>query len=249
MANTTAVAEREREGGVARSENPVQPGFFLVNTAPITLLDLDAAGLDPTQPAPAEFVQFLYDNSRSGYLTLWSAHLSSPDGGAMINKWIQNSLEVYHARALQTQMAPAGDKPAGANVTEVSYGGSTTPAAPVNVDVPLVMGTAAVDGTLTCTMGNWLNEPVSYAYAWSGAGVATESSYVVAAGDAGTSVSCIVTATNAGGATAAPPSNAVAIAGAMADTAARAAPAEAKKEEEPVRHTGASRRDYGKKEE
>jgi len=228
---------------------PFNVGAYSYPPQPMTLLDLDAAGLDPTQPAPAEFVQFLYDNSRSGYLTLWSAHLANPDGAAQINRWIHNALDVYHARALLTQMAPAGDKPVGSNITEVTYAGSTTPAAPVITDVPLVMGTAAVDGTLTCTMGNWLNEPTEYAYAWSGGGTATGNSYVVAAGDAGTSVSCIVTATNAGGATAAPPSNAVAIPGAAA-AAASAEPAkeEAKKEEEPARQTGASRRDYGKRE-
>jgi len=92
---------------------------------PMTLLDLDAAGLDPTQPAPAEFVQFLYDNSRSGYLTLWSAMLAQPDGAARITRWINDALAIYHARALQTQMAPEGDKPAGDHVTEVSYSGST----------------------------------------------------------------------------------------------------------------------------
>ena len=177
---------------------------------PMTLLDLDAAGLDPTQPAPVEFVQFLYDNSRSGYLTLWSAAMAQPDGAARINRWINDALAVYHARTLQTQMAPEGDKPVGAHVTEVTYSGATTPAVPVCIDVPFVSGTPAVDSTLTCTMGNWGNmdiEPVSYAYAWSSGG--TESSYLVTAADAGATITCVVSATNAGGTTAAPPSNAV----------------------------------------
>lgn len=85
---------------------------------------------------------------------------------------------------------------------------------PQNVDVPYLGGTAEVGGTLNCTMGNWTGEPSSYAYAWQSDGVpnaAAGSDYVVAAGDAGHSISCVVTATNAHGSTSAPPSNAVAI--------------------------------------
>jgi hypothetical protein len=85
---------------------------------------------------------------------------------------------------------------------------------PQNQDVPYVGGTAEVEGTLTCTMGNWTGEPDSYAYAWQSDGApnsAIGDTYTVAAGDAGHSISCIVTATNAHGSTEAPPSNAVAI--------------------------------------
>jgi len=220
-----------------------------IPVAQMTLLDLDAAGLDPTLPAPAEFIQFLYDNSRTSYLTLWSAHLANPDGAAQINRWIHNALDVYHARSLQTQMAPAGDKPAGSNVTEVTYAGATTPDAPVCIDVPAITGTAAVGDTLACTMGNWGNEPTEYAYAWSSGG--TESSYLVAAGDAGTEITCIVSATNAGGTTAAPVSNAILIPGAAA--AAAAVPAAQAKEDDPKTEPPKeehprSRRDYGKRE-
>lgn len=90
-------------------------------------------------------------------------------------------------------------------------------APPVNIDVPYVSGTGAVGSTLNCTMGNWDNmsaEPHSYAYAWSGAGTATGDTYVVGAADTGTDITCVVTATNALGSTAAPPSNAVTIAAA-----------------------------------
>jgi len=216
---------------------------------PMVLLDLDAAGLDPTQPAPAEFVQFLYDNSRSGYLTLWSAHLAKPDGAAQINRWIADALAIYHARSLQMQMAPEGDKPAGDNVTEVTYSGSTVPDAPVCIDVPFVGGGAAVGDTLTCTMGNWGNEPVSYTYAWSSGGI--ESSYVVQAADAGTSITCVVSATNAGGTTAAPPSNGVMIPAAQADAAK--AQADAAKAQDDAAKTqaatqAASQREYPKEE-
>ena len=86
---------------------------------------------------------------------------------------------------------------------------------PVNVDVPHVQQAGA---TLTCTMGNWQGEPTDYAYAWMADGVAnsaTGATYNVKPEDAGHSLACVVTATNAMGSTVAPMSNAVAIPAAM----------------------------------
>jgi len=83
---------------------------------------------------------------------------------------------------------------------------------PVNVDVPLVTQAGA---TLSCTMGNWSGEPTAYAYAWHNDGVAnggTGATYGVQPEDSGHNLACVVTATNAQGSTAAPMSNAVAIA-------------------------------------
>jgi hypothetical protein len=89
-------------------------------------------------------------------------------------------------------------------------GGATT--APVNVDVPHVSQSGAV---LNCTMGNWEGEPTSYAYQWKidgvDAGTGT-ADYAVQAGDVGKSATCVVTATNAHGSTAAPPSVGVVVA-------------------------------------
>lgn len=94
-------------------------------------------------------------------------------------------------------------------------------APPVNADAPAVTrngavsASAAVGDTLNCTMGNWQNEPTSYAYAWKSDGATdlgtSSADYVVAATDAGHSITCVVTATNALGSTVAPPSNAVSI--------------------------------------
>jgi len=82
---------------------------------------------------------------------------------------------------------------------------------PVNVDVPFVSQAGAM---LSCTMGNWLGEPTSYAYAWHQDGVsnsATGATYTVTPGDSGHSLACVVSATNALGTTVAPMSNAVAV--------------------------------------
>ena len=91
--------------------------------------------------------------------------------------------------------------------TEAPAGG----AAPVNVTLPAV--TQAAD-TLSCTMGTWDGVPTSYAYQWQLDGTditgGTATLPVVAA-DAGKSATCVVTATNASGSTAAPPSNALVV--------------------------------------
>ena len=82
---------------------------------------------------------------------------------------------------------------------------------PVNVDVPYV---SQAGSTLSCTMGNWVVTPDSYSYAWQINGNAAgtnAASYAVQAGDIGGTATCVVTATNAAGSTAAPPSNAITV--------------------------------------
>jgi hypothetical protein len=97
-------------------------------------------------------------------------------------------------------------------------GGGPDPAPtapPVNVDVPEVSQSG---DTLNCTMGNWEGmqaEPHSYAYAWQLDGTdipGSGATLPVVAADAGSTATCIVTATNAIGSTAAPPSNGVVVA-------------------------------------
>jgi hypothetical protein len=111
---------------------------------------------------------------------------------------------------------------------------------PAIIDVPYVGGDPSVGGTLNCTMGNWTGQPTSYAYQWKSdatADVGTgENTYLVADTDAGHSLSCVVTATNGAGTTAAPPSNAVPVPGAAVAAAPPSAAARA-----PV-HSGVPRR-------
>jgi hypothetical protein len=83
--------------------------------------------------------------------------------------------------------------------------------APVNVDVPHVAQNGSV---LTSTVGNWTGEPTSYAFQWKrgATNVGTNAaSYTVVAADVGATLTCVVTATNAHGSTAAPASNGVVV--------------------------------------
>jgi hypothetical protein len=98
-----------------------------------------------------------------------------------------------------------------ADLGVVGEGEGPATAPPVNVDVPHVSQAGAV---LSCTMGNWEGTPTSYAYQWQidGADVGTDANtYTAAAGDVGKSATCVVTATNAIGSTAAPPSKALVV--------------------------------------
>jgi hypothetical protein len=101
------------------------------------------------------------------------------------------------------------------------YGGGSTGTGasepPTCTTAPYVSGGEAVGDTLNCTMGTWTGEPTDYAYQWKGDGATDLGSgpdYTILASDAGTSITCIVTATNAAGSAAAPPSNAVEVAAA-----------------------------------
>ena len=109
------------------------------------------------------------------------------------------------AAGIVTDVPGTAPPPGGGN-------GGATPAAPVNTAVPAV--TQAAD-TLTCTMGEWSGEPTTYAYQWKvdGTVVSTDSAtHTVTTDDVGKTATCIVTATNVTGSTAAPPSADVTIA-------------------------------------
>lgn len=77
-------------------------------------------------------------------------------------------------------------------------------AAPVNTAAPAISGSSHVGGTLSVSPGAWSGHPAPVlAYQWrkNGANIpgATSGSYVAVPGDAGATISCLVTATNAAG--------------------------------------------------
>ena len=85
------------------------------------------------------------------------------------------------------------------------------PTAPVNSAPPTIVGTATEGHPLSATIGAWTGSPTSYAYQWrdcSAAGAscanvngATDSSYTPGSSNVGHTMSVVVTASNAGGAT------------------------------------------------
>ncbi len=77
------------------------------------------------------------------------------------------------------------------------------PRAPTNTAAPKLTGTPAAGKTLSCSAGGWANAPTGYAYQWYDDGTpiagATGSKYKVTTLDEGTTLTCVVTASNAGG--------------------------------------------------
>lgn len=87
--------------------------------------------------------------------------------------------------------------------------GATPP--PANTVLPAISGVNDIGQTLTVSDGTWSGSPTSYSYQWkrggSSIGGATASTYVLTPSDSGAAITCVVTATNAGGATPATSSN------------------------------------------
>ncbi len=107
--------------------------------------------------------------------------------------------------------------PAG-TASAVSAPTPTILAAPTDIALPAISGTAAVGSTLTVSNGTWTNNPTGYRYTWSDcdpsgavctpiAGAATDT-YTLATSDAGDTIQAAVAATNPAGSTTAvtPPS-------------------------------------------
>ena len=84
-----------------------------------------------------------------------------------------------------------------------AYSGPSPQPQPANVLAPALAGTPAVGQTLSCSTGEWANDPTGYAYAWLRNGIPiggqTGRAYVVQSADRGSSIACQVIATNSGG--------------------------------------------------
>ena len=83
-----------------------------------------------------------------------------------------------------------------------AFGGGSYGSPPANTVAPAVSGTATNGQTLSSTTGTWTGVPTpSFTYQWQRASVnisgATSSTYVLVAADVGSTIRCVVTATNA----------------------------------------------------
>ena len=81
---------------------------------------------------------------------------------------------------------------------------SGPPPAPVNSTLPVISGTTTIDSLLTSTNGTWTNSPTSYAYQWKrgATNIGTNANtYTLVVADSTAEITCVVTATNAGGST------------------------------------------------
>jgi hypothetical protein len=150
----------------------------------------------------------LWENSPSEYSYVWLRDGSIvPEGDVRI-------VPDPDGRFLEVQPEDRGHE-FSCEVSAGNWGGSGSafsnsvlvpelPAAPANVEPPVLAGSTEVGATLACSQGTWENDPTGYEYAWlrDGGLVASgdSSDLVVSAADRGHVLACAVTASNDGGA-------------------------------------------------
>jgi hypothetical protein len=114
---------------------------------------------------------------------------------------------------------------------------------PVNREPPKIEGKGALGETITAQMGTWDNDPSDYSFQWlrDGAPVGENTiNYRVDTADQGHEITCVVSAVNAKGLVAGPPSNGVKIPGPPQEAGPRTPPppvepARTQRAEEPAR--------------
>jgi hypothetical protein len=126
-------------------------------------------------------------------------------------QWLRDDMQIDGATgATYTVGATDAGTTLQCSVTASNAGGSTTIATtglvvrPFAAALPAISGSVSVGSDLTCVVGSW-DGASSFAYQWLHNGTliagATASSYRLVSADAGTSMLCRVSASNAGGST------------------------------------------------
>ena len=129
--------------------------------------------------------------------------------GATGSTFVVRAADVGHTIRVAVTATNAGGSASASSVQSTVV----IPAPPANTALPSISGAAQQGQTLTAANGSWSGAPTSFAYQWRScdtagaacvdAGGATSSTYVVQAADVGHTFRVTVTATNAGGSTAA----------------------------------------------
>jgi len=187
-------------------------------TAPPVNRDVPYLGGNGTVGSTLNCTMGNWDNEPSSYTYAWKSDGTTDLVGVGANYIVVASDDGHSITCVVTATNSLGSTTAPpSNAVAISGAAPAPTAPPVNRDVPYLGGTGTVGSVLDCTMGNWDNEPSSYAYQFKSDGTtdltSTGNTYTVMPSDDNHSITCVVTATNALGSTAAPPSNAVAISG------------------------------------
>ena len=110
-------------------------------------------------------------------------------------------------RCVVTATNPLGTESANSNATS-----NVTGIVPVNTVAPAVSGSATIGSTLTTSNGTWTGTPTpTFSYQWqkgtTNISGATSNSFTVTLSQAGSTIRCVVTATNVAGSTSATTAN------------------------------------------
>jgi hypothetical protein len=141
-----------------------------------------------------------WSNSPTSYAYEWKLE-GTPIAGATESTYTVQAADGGHSlTCVVTATNAAGSR-------SLSSEPVTVLSPPANTEAPSISGTPATGQTLTCSTGGWTASPTGYGYEWVLEGTpivgATESTYTVSAADEGLKLTCVVTATNGAGKTAA----------------------------------------------
>jgi len=143
--------------------------------------------------------QGTWTNSPTGYTYQWLRAGTNISGATSSTYVVASADQGFTLTCTVTASNASGSG------TATSSGVNIPGAAPINTVLPAISGSTTVGATLTCSQGTWSNSPTSYAYQWlqdgSNISGALSSTYVIASGDQGHTLSCTVTATNVTGST------------------------------------------------
>ena len=149
----------------------------------------------PTVGSTLSCGQGVWANGPTSYAYAWLRD-GSAIGGATATTYQLVSADLGHSVSCKVTATNAeGSGTATSSAQKVV-------AAPSNSAAPVVLGTTQAGSLLTCSPGTWSYSP-QFAYVWlrDGAAIsgATNATYTAAAGDAGHTIACRVTGTNAAG--------------------------------------------------
>lgn len=182
----SAVPEYRRRGGAPTPAAPVNTSLPIISGSPTVGSTLSASvGSWTGYPAPTYARQW-----RRGGVNI---------GGATGATYVVQAAD-YLANIDCVVTATNTQGSAGATAAAAAIVAS----APVNTAAPVISGATDLGAVLTATNGTWSGYPApSFARQWQRNGVniagATAGTYTVAVADSGATITCVVTATNAGG--------------------------------------------------
>lgn len=185
----SAVPEFRRRGGAPTPAAPINTSLPVISGSPTVGSTLSASiGSWTGYPAPTYARQW-----RRGGVNI---------GGATGATYVVQAAD-YLANIDCVVTATNTQGSAGATAAAAAIVAS----APVNTAAPVISGATDLGAVLTVTSGTWSGYPApSFARQWLRNGVniagATASTYTVAVADSGATITCVVTATNAGGSSA-----------------------------------------------
>jgi large repetitive protein len=146
-----------------------------------------------------------------------------------VGRILKVAVTAQNAQGAATVAAPATRA-----VTRAPQTRNRSTSQPSNLALPMISGSAAVGRTLTASTGTWANHPTGFAYQWedcdplgapcTGISGATSSRYILGAGDVGSAVEVVVTASNAYGSATATSNASSAVVAALQAPANAAAP-------------------------